>query len=416
MTMALILRMIILTSLSAVRIMLRHRLRTGLAMLGIVIGIGAVIAMAGIGQGAKATINARVASMGTNVIIVLPGATSSSGVRGGQGTAVTLTVADAFDLKRKLPAVAETAWSKSEQTQVIHGGQNWNADVKGISPGYLTIRDWSFSAGGPINQTDMDTFARVALVGQTVVENLYASGEEPIGSTIRIKNVPFQVVGVLAPKGQSASGKDQDDVVFIPFTTAQRKVMGSPFLDSVGHIYASAANPDELSEAVDAIRQVLRIRHRLQPDQPDDFTIRTQADVAKVREEANQTLMVMLFAVASISLLVGGIGIMNIMLVSVTERTREIGIRMAVGAKRRQILLQFLIETALLSLAGGLLGTALGIVSARVTSAVAGWPTIITPDSILLAVCFSLAVGLFFGLYPANKAARLNPIDALRFE
>lgn len=414
--MALVFRMILLTSLSAARIMLRHRLRTGLAMLGIVIGIGAVIALAGIGQGAKATINARVASMGTNVIIVLPGATSSSGVRGGQGTAVTLTVADALDLKRKLPAVAETAWSKSEQTQVIHGGQNWNADVKGISPGYLTIRDWSFSAGGPINQADMDAFARVALVGQTVVENLYASGEEPIGSTIRIKNVPFQVVGVLAPKGQSASGKDQDDVVFIPFTTAQRKVMGSSFLDSIGHIYASAANPDELSEAVDAIRQVLRMRHRLQPDQPDDFTIRTQADVAKVREEANQTLMVMLFAVASISLLVGGIGIMNIMLVSVTERTREIGIRMAVGAKRRQILLQFLIETVLLSLAGGLIGTALGIVSARVTSAVAGWPTIITSGSILLAVSFSLAVGLFFGLYPANKAARLNPIDALRYE
>jgi putative ABC transport system permease protein len=414
--MALVFRMILLTSLSAARIMLRHRLRTGLAMLGIVIGIGAVIALAGIGQGAKATINARVASMGTNVIIVLPGATSSSGVRGGQGTAVTLTVADAIDLKRKLPAVAETAWSKSEQAQVVHGGQNWNADVKGISPGYLTIRDWSFSAGGPINQTDMDAFARVALVGQTVVENLYASGEEPIGSTIRIKNVPFQVVGVLAPKGQSASGKDQDDVVFIPFTTAQRKVMGTQFLDSIGHIYASATNPDELSEAVDAIRQVLRIRHRLQPDQPDDFTIRTQADVAKVREEANQTLMVMLFAVASISLLVGGIGIMNIMLVSVTERTREIGIRMAVGAKRRQILLQFLIETVLLSLAGGLIGTALGIVSARVTSAVAGWPTIITSGSILLAVSFSLAVGLFFGLYPANKAARLNPIDALRYE
>ena len=414
--MAMVLRMILLTSLSAARILLRHRLRTSLAMLGIVIGIGAVIAMAGIGQGAKATINDRVASMGTNVITVLPGATSSSGVRGGQGTAVTLTVADALDLKRKLPAVAETAWTKSEQTQVIHGGQNWNTDVKGISPGYLTIRDWAFNAGGPINQADMDAFTRVAVVGQTVVGNLYASGEEPIGSTIRIKNVPFQVVGVLAPKGQSAQGKDQDDVVFIPFTTAQRNVMGSSFFDSIGHIYASAANPDEMPQAVEAIRQVLRIRHRLQPDQPDDFTIRTQEDLAKVREEANQTLMVMLFSVASISLLVGGIGIMNIMLVSVTERTREIGIRMAVGAKRRQILLQFLIETIMLSLAGGLIGTALGIVSAYVTSAVAGWPTIITSSSILLAVSFSLAVGLFFGLYPANKAARLNPIDALRYE
>ncbi len=385
-------------------------------MLGIIIGVGAVIALAGIGQGAKATINAQVASMGTNVIIIVPGATSASGVRGGQGGAVTLRISDALEMKARIPQLAETAWAKREQIQIVHGNQNWNTAVKAISPGYLTIRDWTFSAGGPISQTDMDATARVALLGQTVVDNLFAPGEEPIGTTIRIKNVPFQVVGVLAPKGQSSQGNDQDDIVFVPFSTGERKVMGTAFPGSVSHIYASAKRPEDLAEAVEAIRQLLRVRHRLQPDQPDDFTIRTQADIGKVREEANQTLIVMLFAVASISLLVGGIGIMNIMLVLVTERTREIGIRMAVGAKRRQILLQFLIEAILMSLAGGLAGVGFGITSARVATAFAGWPTIVTPDSILLAVCFSLAVGLFFGLYPANKAARLNPIDALRYE
>src|SRR5207247_2264914 len=252
--------------------------------------------------------------------------------------------------------------------------------------------------------------------GQMVVGNLYASGEEPIGSTIRIKNVPFQVVGVLAPKGQSAQGKDQDDVVFIPFTTAQRNVMGSSFLDSVGHIYASAANPDELPEAIDAIRQVLRIRHRLQPDQPDDFTIRTQEDVAKVREEANQTLMVLLFSVASISLLVGGIGIMNIMLVSVTERTREIGIRMAVGARSRDIMLQFLVEAVVMAATGGLIGIFLGIGSSEVLKEWAQWPTLISPTIVAIAFLFSGAVGVFFGFYPAKKAANLDPIEALRYE
>ena len=410
------LRIMFLTTLLAMRIMQRHRLRTGLAMLGIIIGIGAVIAIAGIGQGAKATINAQVASMGTNVIIIVPGATSAAGVRGGQGGAVTLTIADAVELKWRIPLLDETAWAKKEQVQIVHGNQNFNTSVRAISPGYLTIRDWKFSAGGPITQTDVETTARVALLGQTVVDNLIAPGEEPIGATIRIKTIPFHVVGVLAPKGQSSSGNDQDDEVFIPFTTGERKVMGTAFPGSVSHIYASAKRPEVLNEAVEAVRRVLRVRHRLQPDQPDDFTIRTQADIGKLREETNQTLVVLLFSVASVSLLVGGIGIMNIMLVLVTERTREIGIRMAVGAKRRQILLQFLTEAMLISLAGGSIGTAMGIFSARVTSAVAGWPTIITPDAILLAVCFSLAVGLFFGLYPANKAARLNPIDALRYE
>jgi putative ABC transport system permease protein len=354
--------------------------------------------------------------MGTNVIIVLPGATTVGGVRGGQGGAVTLTVSDALELKKKIPLLNETAWAKRDVMQIVYGNQNWNGPVNGISPGYLTIRDWSYMSGGPITQTDMDSAARVALVGQTVVENLFEAGEDPVGATIRLKNVPFRVIGVLAPKGQSAQGSDQDDIIFIPFSTAERKVFGTLFLGSVGALFASTDRPEDLPGAVEAIRELLRARHRLQPEQGDDFTIRTQVDIGKVQEGTSQTLTVMMFAVASISLLVGGIGIMNILLVSVTERTREIGVRMAVGAKRRHFLIQFLIESMTLRLIGGVVGIGLGILGARATTAVAGWPTIISPESILAAFLFSLAIGLFFGLYPANKSARLNPIEALRYE
>ncbi|WP_447977618.1 ABC transporter permease [Candidatus Nitrospira bockiana] len=405
-----------MTMLTAFRVLGRNRLRAGLTMLGIIIGVGAVIAMVSIGQGAKEAVRAQVASMGTNLIIVFPGATTVGGVRGGQGGAVTLTVSDAVELKKRIPLLTDTGWAKRDVMQIINGNRNWNGPVNGISPSYLTIRDWAFTVGGPLTQTDLDTAARVAVIGQTVVENLYDRGEEPVGSTIRIKNVPFRVVGVLAPKGQSAQGSDQDDVVFIPFTTAERKVLGTQFLGTVGAIFASANSPEDLPEAAEQIREMLRMRHRLQPHQPDDFTIRTQVDIGKVQEGASETLTVMMFAIASISLLVGGIGIMNILLVSVTERTREIGVRMAVGAKRRHILMQFLIEAMTLGLVGGIVGIAFGVLGARTTTALAGWPTIITPNSILVAFAFSLAVGLFFGLYPANKAARLNPIEALRRE
>jgi putative ABC transport system permease protein len=405
-----------MTMVTAFRVLGRNRLRAGLTMLGIIIGVGAVIAMVSIGQGAKEAVRAQVASMGTNLIIIWPGSTTVGGVRSAQGGAVTLTVADAYELKKKIPLLVETGWAKRDVMQIINGNKNWNGPVNGISPSYLTIRDWSFTGGGPISQADLESAARVAVIGQTIVENLYEPGEEPVGSTIRIKNVPFRVVGVLSPKGQSAQGSDQDDVIFIPFTTAERKLLGTPFLGIVGAIFGSTNRLDDLPEAVDAIREVLRARHRLQPDQADDFTIRTQVDIGKVQEGASETLTVMMFAISSISLLVGGIGIMNILLVSVTERTREIGVRMAVGAKRRNILMQFLIEAMTLGLVGGLLGIVFGIAGALVMTAVAGWPTIIAPSSILIASVFSLAVGLFFGLYPANKAARLNPIDALRYE
>jgi putative ABC transport system permease protein len=407
---------LLLTVLTAMRILRRNRLRAGLTMLGVVIGVGSVIAMVSIGEGAKLAVAQRVASMGTNVIIVLPGATTTGGVRGGQGGAVTLTISDGQDLKKRIPLLRDTAWSKRDVMQIINGNKNWNGPINGISPGYLTIRDWSFASGGPFTQQDVDIAARVALVGQTVVENLFDPGEEPVGAMIRIKNVPFRVVGVLSPKGQSAQGSDQDDIIFIPFSTAERKVFGTQFLGSVGALFASTDRVEDLVPAVEQIRDVLRLRHRLQPQHDDDFTIRTQVDIGKIQESTSETMTVLLFAVASVSLLVGGIGIMNILLVSVTERTREIGVRMAVGAKRRHILMQFLIEAMTLSLLGGCLGILLGVVGARLMTLIAGWPTIISLNTIVAAFVFSVTVGLFFGLYPANKASRLNPIDALRYE
>ena len=407
---------IFLTVVTAIRILGRNRLRAGLTMLGIVIGVGAVIAMVSIGEGAKAAVAQRVASMGTNVIIILPGSTTAGGVRGGQGGAVTLTVSDGVDLKKRVPLLDDTGWAKRDVMQIVNGNKNWNGPVNGISPSYLTIRDWSFASGGPFTQLDVDTAARVALVGQTVVENLFDIGEEPVGAVLRIKNVPFRVIGVLAPKGQSAQGSDQDDMIFIPFSTAERKVFGTQFLGSVGAVFASTERLEDLVPAVEQIREALRLRHRLQADQDDDFTIRTQVDIGKVQAGTSETLTVMLFAIASVSLLVGGIGIMNILLVSVTERTREIGVRMAVGAKRRHILVQFLIEAMTLSLVGGCLGILVGILGARLATVIAGWPTIISGDTVAEAFFFSVAVGLFFGLYPANKASRLNPIDALRYE
>lgn len=406
----------LLTVLTAFRFLNRNRLRSGLTTVGIIIGVGSVIAMVSIGEGAKSAIQAQVASMGTNMILILPGATSVGGVRGGSGGAVTLTVNDALDLRKKLPTLHETGWAKRDVMQIVYGNQNVNVPVNGISPTYLTIRDWSFTSGGPFTEEEMEATSRVALLGQTVVDNLFASGEDPVGKMIRIKNVPFRIIGVLAPKGQSPTGNDQDDVIFIPFTTAERRVLGTQFLGSVGVLFASTERSEDLPAAVEDIRRVLRDRHRLQPDQPDDFTIRTQVDIGKVQEGTGETLTIMMFSVASISLLVGGIGIMNILLVSVTERTREIGIRMAIGAKRRHILIQFLAEAMTLSMVGGLLGVVFGILGAQATTMVAGWPTIISFEAIVVAFLFSVAVGLIFGIYPANKAARLNPIEALRYE
>jgi putative ABC transport system permease protein len=405
-----------LTVITALRILRRNRLRAGLTMLGIVIGVGAVIAMVSIGEGAKQAVQKQIASMGTNVILIWPSYTTVGGVRSGQGGAVTLTVADALDLKKRIPIVSDTGWYKRAAVQIVNGSRNWNCSVYGTSPSYLSIRDLSYRTGGPFTQADSESATPVAILGQTVAENLFDAGEEPVGAAIRINNVPFRVIGVFSPKGQSAQGYDQDDVVFIPFSTAERKVLGTLFLGSVGAIAASTDRAEDLEDAVEQIRAVMRVRHRLQDEQPDDFTIRTQVDMGKVQEGTSETLTVMLLAIASVSLVVGGIGIMNILLVSVTERTREIGVRMAVGAKRLHILIQFLIEALTLSVVGGLVGIVVGVLAARLTTVIAGWPTIISNDTVLIAFVFSVVVGLVFGLYPANKAARLNPIEALRYE
>lgn len=405
-----------LTILTALRILRRNRLRAGLTLLGIVIGVAAVIAMVSIGEGAKRAVQKQIASMGTNVIIIWPSATRVGGVRGAQGSAVTLTVADAMELKKKVPLLTETGWSIKSVTQIVHGNRNSNSTVYGVSPSYLRIRGWSLSSGGPFTQADVDSAALVALLGQTVVNDLFEPGEEPLGALIRINNVPLRVIGVLSPKGQSLYGTDQDDVVVIPFSTAERKVSGTLFLGSVSGIFASTERVEDLQDAVEEIRQVMRARHRLKGEDPDDFTIRTQVEIGMVQEGTSETLTVMLMVIASVSLVVGGIGIMNILLVSVTERTREIGIRMAVGAKRVHIMMQFLIEAMTLGVVGGFIGVAFGILAARMTTLIAGWPTIISGDAVVIAFIFSVAVGLFFGLYPANKAARLNPIEALRYE
>ena len=334
--------------------------------------------------------------MGTNVIVVLPGATTVGGVRGGQGTAVTLTVSDGLELKKRIPLLVDTGWARRDVMQIVNGNRNWNGPVNGISPGYLTIRDWAYTSGGPFTQVDVDSAARVALIGQTTVENLFDAGEEPV-ATIRIKNVPFRIVGVLTPKGQSAQGSDQDDVLFIPFTTAERKVFGRPVSVPVGALFGVYRTPRGSAGGGGSDTGG--------PADPPSSSTRASLTILRSARESisgvsrkgtSHTLTVMLFAIASVSLLVGGIGIMNILLVSVTERTREIGIRMAVGAKRFHILMQFLIEAVTLSVTGGLIGIGIGIIGAWLTTIVAGWPTIISADSIVTAFIFSAGVGLFF--------------------
>ena len=406
---------LLMTVVVAFRVLARNRMRSALTMLGIIIGVGAVIAMVSIGEGAKAAVQAQIASFGTNVITILPGAMTLSGVRTGHGGAVTLTIADMEELK-KILGVAYAGWSRRDAMQVVHENKNWFTTINSVSPDYLVIRAWTALGGEFFTQTEMDTAAKVALLGNTILKNLFEPGEDPMGATIRIKNMPFKVMGTLEAKGYDTRGNDQDDVVFIPFTTAERKIVGTKFLGSIGAGYLSAESPEQMAQVVDEVQRVLRQRHKLRPDQDDDFTVRNQIDIAKVQEGTSESMKLLLLAVASISLLVGGIGIMNILLVSVTERTREIGIRMAVGAKRRHILLQFLVEAVVLSAMGGMIGVGMGVAGAQAASNIAGWPTIISADILLIAFGFSALVGIFFGLYPANKASQLNPIEALRYE
>ena len=394
-----------------------NKLRSALTMLGIIIGVGAVIAMVAVGSGATERIQEQIASIGSNVIIVMPGSITASGVRLGSGNMTTLTQDDAKAIARDCPAVQAVAPTSRGGAQVVNGNNNWATSIQGTTPEYLSIRDIGIQSGSAFTQQDVDSAAKVALLGQTVVNNLF-NGSDPVGQIVRIKQVPFTVVGTLVPKGQSPTGQDQDDLILMPITTAQKKVLGvnQARANSVGSLIVQALGPQQIQTAQDQMRSVLRQRHHLQPAQDDDFTIRNLEEVFQAQETSSRVMSILLAAIASVSLIVGGIGIMNIMLVSVTERTREIGLRQAVGAKTKDILTQFLVEAVTLSILGGIVGIVLGVLASKLISYFAQWSTLISPGSILLAFVFSALVGVFFGFYPARKAAFLDPIDALRYE
>jgi putative ABC transport system permease protein len=396
----------------ALRALARNKLRAFLTMLGIIIGVGAVIAMVAIGEGAKSTIRSQIAALGTNVLIILPGSNVQGGVRAGFGNVNTLLDSDAKAMARELQSVAFSSPVLRRQDQVVSGNLNWGTLAQGVAPEFQQIRDWQIAEGRFLHEGDMDSAAKVAVIGQTVARQLFGN-DDSLDAVIRIRNIPFRVVGVLAPKGQTGQGTDQDDTIMIPYTTMQKRLMRITWVQS---IVVRAVSAERVDEAQEQITLLLRQRHRIGPDREDDFNVRNLSDIAEAATTTARVMAVLLGSVASISLLVGGIGIMNIMLVSVTERTREIGIRMAVGARSRDIMLQFLVEAVVMAATGGLIGILLGVGSSEVIKQWAQWPTLIDPAIIVIAFLFSGAVGVFFGFYPARKAASLDPIDALRYE
>ncbi|MGO9932954.1 MAG: ABC transporter permease [Steroidobacteraceae bacterium] len=430
--------------LAALRAIGRNKLRAGLTMLGMFIGVAALIAMVAVGEGARAAVEAQVQSLGTDLLVVLPGTTRVNGVRAGNGSAASLRVKDVGGILEEDGAVADVSYVNRQGTQAVYGNQNWSTSVQGISASYLSIRRWPVVAGRTLNDQDDHDGAVVCLLGQTVLASLFGEFEDPIGATVLVKNVPMTVVGVLSEKGHSATGQDQDDVIFIPFTTSQERILGvatpssvqtlsnnvfatigpppNPFgvvpkLEGfVNTIYVQARSPALVKTALDQVTKTLERTHRILPGKPDDFVVRDLTEIAEVAEQSSKAMELLLAAIASISLVVGGIGIMNILLVSVTERTREIGIRMATGARRLHVLAQFLVEAMLLALMGGIAGIAAGVVASLLISRLAGWPILLEFNVMILAFAFSGAVGVFFGFYPARQASRLNPIDALRYE
>ena len=399
----------------ALRALVVNKMRSALTMLGIIIGVGAVIAMIAVGSGAKQRIEEQIASMGSNLLMIESGSSTSGGSRMGAGTTATLTVDDAKAIETEIPGVKYVAPSIRGVAQVVYGNQNWSTGITGTSPEMIEIRGWSLSTGRPFTEQELDGAAKVCVLGETVAENLFG-GIDPVGQIVRIKKIPFTVVGALTPKGQTTWGQDQDDLIFVPLTTAQRQLFGQTFPGMVRNIAVQAWGPDEVKQVETQINELLRQRHHIQPNQEDDFSVRDLTEMMSSREASANVMSVLLGSIASISLIVGGIGIMNIMLVSVTERTREIGIRIAVGAKTRDILLQFLIESLILSLMGGILGIGIGMVGTIILSSFTQWPILFSTTAIFLAFLFSGSVGVFFGFYPARKASLLNPIDALRYE
>ena len=396
----------------ALRALRRNKLRSTLTALGIIIGVGAVIAMVGIGNGAKSQVEAQIASLGQNVILIFSGNFSSSGARSGWGGAGTMTVEDAEAIARELSGVLAVSPEVRNRQQVLANGLNWNTQILGEGTEYLDIRDWPLADGAMFTDPDVRGAGKVCIIGKTIANQLFPN-EDVVGKSLRIRNIPFKILGVLAPKGLSVMGTDQDDVVIVPYTSLMKRIERRTNINSIIVQSASPAVSDKVQRD---IADLLRQRHKLGQGRDDDFTIRGQQEIADTATATTRTMTVLLGAIASVSLIVGGIGIMNIMLVSVTERTREIGIRMAVGAHGRDILLQFLIEAITLSSLGGAIGIMMGVGSAKALSAMAGWPTLISVSSVGLAFFFSAAVGVFFGFYPARKASRLDPIDALRYE
>jgi putative ABC transport system permease protein len=381
-------------------------------MLGIIIGVVAVIAVVAIGQGAQAQVDAQISSLGTNVLLIFPGSMTSGGARGGAASGTTLTEDDGEAIKEQCPAVMYVSPQLRSGGQAVYGDVNWATSMQGGSPDYFEIRDWRIDKGEFFADADVRGATKVCVLGQTVMQQLFGD-EDPINKTIRIRSIPFRVVGTMKPKGQNMMGQDQDDIVLVPYTTLQKRMVGNT--RSWGFL-ASARVKTDMAQAQQEITDLLRSRHKLGPMDDNDFTIRSQTDIAQASADSSRTMNILLIAIASVSLMVGGIGIMNIMLVSVTERTREIGVRMSIGARKSDILTQFLMEAIVMSMLGGFIGVILGISGSSLISKFVGWPTFISSNSIVLAVCFSMIVGVFFGFYPARKASLLSPIEALRYE
>jgi putative ABC transport system permease protein len=397
----------------AVRALRRNTLRTLLTMLGIIIGVGAVIAMVAIGNGAKARVEAQIASLGQNVILIMSGNMSRGGFRFGFGSPGTLKVEDYDAIRKEVDGVAGISPEVRATSQVIAGNQNHFPSIRGVGEDYFQIRTWDFASGQNFTDADVRNANKVAVIGQTASDILFGEGTDPVGQIVRIKGAPFTIVGLLKSKGMSMSGSDEDDQIFVPHTSAMKRLTGDTTFRSMN---VQAASPSLVPEVQAEITQLLRQRHRIGPDREDDFVVRTQQEISDTATETSRVMTMLLGSIAGVSLLVGGIGIMNIMLVSVTERTREIGVRMAVGARGGDILMQFLIEAVTLSLLGGLIGIGLGIGTAHLVSARLGWTTLVSTESIVGAFLFSAVIGVFFGFYPARKASQLDPIDALRYE